>query len=560
MKTVTLLASLSLFAVSCALARAQAPAPGAAVPGGKLPVREVTVFKDGHAYLMREEALAADVRGEVVLEELPVPVMGTFWPYAIGGAKLVQAKAGRERVTSEVEVLDLRQLIEANAGKRATLKDTANDVVAGVLRGVPKRERDGGSQSASFVLIESAEGTRAVQLDQVRWIQIEGEPVKRVAQTEERERLTLRVEGGGPQARVGVVYVQRGLRWIPSYKLDIDGAGKARVQMEAALVNDLIDLADATVNLVIGVPRFEFEGLVDPISLQQEVAAVTAQISGGQSFFNNRLSNSLMTQSAEYDAGGDTQPAAPEVDGGEASEDLFVFTVQHVSLKKGERLVLPMREFELSYRDVYTLNVPFAPPMGMREQLQSERVMELAKQLAAPKAVHVLRLKNTSDAPLTTAPALVLAKGRILAQGRLHYAPVGVETDLEINTAIDIRVETDERETGRTADALTWNRENYGRIDMAGTIELRNEKRSAVELEVTRRVLGQIDTAGDGGPHKQLDLVALWSETRATEWWGWWQWPYWWFRFNGFGEFRWTLRLEPGASATLEAAWHYFWR
>ena len=51
--------------------------------------------------------------------------------------------------------------------------------------------------------------------------------------------------------------------------------------------------------------------------------------------------------------------------GGGRSEDLFVYTVEHVTLKKGQRMVLPVSEFELGYRDVYTLDIPFAaPPVG----------------------------------------------------------------------------------------------------------------------------------------------------------------------------------------------------
>src|SRR6186713_2434910 len=58
-----------------------------------LPVREVTIFKDGHAFVLREETLAADDAGDIVLDDLPEPVLGTFWPYASGGAKLLSATA-----------------------------------------------------------------------------------------------------------------------------------------------------------------------------------------------------------------------------------------------------------------------------------------------------------------------------------------------------------------------------------------------------------------------------------------------------------------------------------
>ena len=73
-------------------------------------------------------------------------------------------------------------------------------------------------------------------------------------------------------------------------------------------------------------------------------------------------------------------------------------------------------------------------------------------------------------------------------------------------------------------------------------------------------MLGLADSVGQGGSHKQLDLVQAWHGGPLPAWWGWWNWPYWWFAHNGLGEFRWQVKLEPGATAKLEASWHYFWR
>lgn len=543
------------------LARAQAPSPIAAT---KLPVREVTVFKDGHAYVVRDAALPAGGNGEIVLDELPEPVLGTFWPFASDGARLVSAKAGRETTTTEVAATDVAMFARANAGKDVVVVTNDKERIEGKLLGVAAAKEPASPHLPAgqnvVLLLSTATGTRLLPMPMVRDLEVRGGFADKVRNEEAVERLVLRVAGGGANARVGVMYVQKGLRWIPAYRLDIDGKGQAAVQFEATLVNDLVDLEHATVNLVIGVPKFEFQGLVDPISLQQEAAQVASQMRE-QQIMSNMLSNSLMTQSAGYrgrQQGG--QEPEPAVEGGDSNEDLFVFTVKDVSLKKGERLVLPIRSFALGYRDVYRLDVPFAPPMEVRQNLQSERVIELARQLAAPKARHVLRLANGSDAPLTTAPALVFAGGRVLAQGRMTYTPKGTEADLEINVAVDVCVETEEHETKRDPGPIRLGSENYGRVDVAGSIELANKKTVPVEIEVTRRALGLGDDVAQGGSKKQLDLVQAWHGGPAPGWWGWWSWPYWWFQHNGFTEFRWTVKLEPGASTKLEAGWHYFWR
>src|SRR5262249_4202290 len=102
----------------------RAAAKGARDP---LPVREVTAFKDGHACVLREGSMQPDADGRVVLEGLPVPVLGTFWPYATGDARVVSATAGRDRVVRQHEAVELRDWIDANAGADVVLVDITNE-------------------------------------------------------------------------------------------------------------------------------------------------------------------------------------------------------------------------------------------------------------------------------------------------------------------------------------------------------------------------------------------------------------------------------------------------
>ena len=48
----------------------------------KMPVREVTVFKDGHALMLHEGKMPVEESGDVLMDYLPSPVLGTFWPYS----------------------------------------------------------------------------------------------------------------------------------------------------------------------------------------------------------------------------------------------------------------------------------------------------------------------------------------------------------------------------------------------------------------------------------------------------------------------------------------------
>lgn len=548
MHTISILSSLCLAA---ALAAQDAPTANA----HSLPVKELTAFKDGHAYVVRETLLSNDAKGRVLLDELPVPVLGTFWPYATGGASVVSAKAGQRSVKVKLPATTLLQIAKANIGKLVTLDVGKDEVVSGRLQAIPTRDANG-----TILILHDNSGTRAVPISRVRDIIVSG-PFGDVVEAEQtRNRIELRVNGGGKQAKVGVIYVQKGFRWIPSYHIEIDGSGKAQVKMQATMVNDLIDLDGATVNLVVGVPKFAFAGMRDPIALQDQTPQVAmAQGYNNASLFNNALSNSLMTQTTSYSPQNAQPSGDPKIEPGEASEDLFVFPVRSVTLKKGERMIVPITSFEVPYRDVYRFDSAMAPPMEHRRNLQDQRVIELARQLAAPKVRHVLRIDNQSDMPFTTAPALVFAKGRILAQGHMKYTSRGATTDLEINTAIDVRVETEEHETNRENN-VRLNGDKYNRIELTGSIKLINAKSTPVEIEVVRRVLGHVDEVDHDGKHQQLDLVQAWSDSARPAWWSWWSWPYWWFHHNGFGECRWKVTLKPGEKLELGAKWHYFWR
>lgn len=548
MNYVALLVPLAL----CGASLAQAPTAAA-----DMPVQELTAFKDGHAYVLRDAPLGAGSGAQVALDELPSPVLGTFWPFVTGGdARLRSAKAGMEEVAVTRPAVTVLEVARANVGKQVSVEVRDGELVTGELRAIPEHEGAG-----QVLLVAQDRLVHAVAIDRVRGLTVDGAAVDVVTVKERRPRLVLDVDGGGEGARVGVVYVQKGFRWIPSYRVDLGDDGEASVQLQATLVNDLVDLEGATVNLVVGVPEFAFAGMVDPIALQQQTAQVAQAAARAQSQrFSNFLSNSLTTQVAGYGAEAQNAPATgPEVGDAEATEDLFVFPVQDVTLAKGERLVVPIAKFSVPYRDAYRLEVPMAPPMQYQQRLNDQRVIELARELAAPKVRHVLRLTNTTAGPFTTAPAMVFSSGRVLAQGHMKYTPRGATADLQINAAIDVGVEVAERELGRE-EGVELRDDRYAKIRLGGTVMLHNGKTEPVEVEVTRRVMGRVDEVRDGGESRQLDLLRAWANAPRPKWWGWWSWPWWWYQYNGFGECRWTVKLAPGERVRLEADWHYYWR
>lgn len=560
---------------------------------GRMPVKEVTVFKDGHAFVLHSGRMPTDGAGNVVMDYLPCPVLGTFWPYSAEKKAVLSAvTASQHKVRVERTALELRELIEANAGASVVITEAAASEKEAAPASYPAtilellarsgEELEATSppnsgqklpQKGNLVLLKTADGVKAVHLDRIRDITFKQAHKRAVGEEEMRNLLTLKLDwkDGKTQreAEVGLLYLQRGIRWIPEYKVVIDGNGNAVVRLQATLINELCDLEGVTAHLVVGVPSFAFKDTVDPMSLQQAAAQLS------QHFQQNArtaygLSNAIMTQQMRMREIPERQPPeaatmdlGPEVADSGRKEDLFIFTVKSITLRKGERMVVPISEFKVKYRDVYVLDIPYAPPPEVMHGFNNEQQAELARMYFAPKVTHKIRLANSSATPLTTAPALIVREDRVLAQGMMTYTSPGAESDLNITTAVDVRVRKSDTESKRTPNAVRWQGDDYGRIDLAGKITLTSFSRKAVEVEVIRQLLGNVDTIGNGGKVEMVNVyedASFLADGSRPFWWGWHSWPYWWHHFNGVGRITWTVNLEPGKPVDLAYTWHYFWR
>jgi len=578
-------------ALICLFAVAATVQAGPATPFkalARMPVKEVTVFKDGHAFVMHSGRMPTDEAGNVVMDYLPAPVIGTFWPYSADKkAKLSAVTASQRKVMIDRSALNLRELIEANTGAQVMITEAGGTNYTATILELPAQSGDEQenlaapnsgdklTQKGNVVLLKTEHGVKVVNINRIQDVSFLGNYSKSLGREEFRNLLTLKLEwnNGKPQkeADVGLLYLQRGIRWIPNYNVSIDGKGQAVVKLQATLLNELCDMDDVTAHLVIGVPTFEFKDTVDPMSLQQTVAQLSPYFrQDAQTAYG--FANAIMTQQArmsDYRQPQEGEPGrgidlGPEVAGSDKAEDLFVFTINHVSLKKGQRMVLTIGEFTLKYKDVYTLDIPFTPPEEVWRNFNSDRQSELARLFNAPKVMHKIRMSNSSKVPLTTTPALVLSGERVLAQGMMTYASPGADSDLNITTALDISVKKIDSETKRTPNAESWQNDEYGKIDLAGKITLTNYRKTPVEIEVIRNVLGNVASADHDGRTVMVNSFEDPSFSAGSgpypAWWGWYSWPWWWHHFNGIGRITWTVQLEPAKPLDLGYTWNYCWR
>lgn len=524
----------------------------------KMPIREITVFKDGHALLLHEGEMPVDAQGEIVVEGLPQPVIGSFWPYsAAPNSTLISVLAGHRKVRVDRDAITTADFLSANKGAQVTIMDKNHVVTNGVYAGM----------NGPVVLLRTLEGLKPLPLDSILNVTFRDKGETRLSEEQSRPALTLRLDWAAraipKTSRVGMMYLQKGLRWIPSYRIDIDGKGQATVKLQATLVNELADLDNVDAHLVVGVPSFAFKDTPDPISLQKAVAQLSRYFQPDSqtayAFGNSIYSQSARATEVRRPAAPEGQPADPaDADG--AREDVFVFPVRKVSLKKGEVLVLPVTEFKVDYKDVYSVEIPMTPPRDVQAQMAGRGQSEAERLHFAPKAVHKIRLANTTAQPITTAPALILHAGRLLAQGMTTYTSAGGSSDVEITTAVDIQVKKTETEKERVPNALKWRGDTFQQLLLEGKVCLTNYRKAPVEVEVTRVVLGEVGAPGGG----TVEKVNLMEDSKGSEhyphysrWYAsWW----WWNHVNPVSRITWKTTLQPGKSTDLEYAWSYYWR
>lgn len=559
------------------------PTPGwAETRLGELPVKEITVFKDGHAFVMHEGNAAVDESGDVKLDYLPRPVIGTFWPFANDkAAQLESVSAGQQRVSFDRTALTPAELIAANAGRKIIVHENDKSWPATIV-GIPERgseELDAYavpgtgsqlSQKGEYVQLKTDDGIMLVHMNRLQSVTFVEEPVTKVAQEEFRNLLTLHLNWRGQpgkQAHVGMVYLQKGIRWIPHYRLTLNDDGTVLVELQATLINEMTDLENVTTHLVVGVPSFDFKETLDPIALTQTMANLSVYFQTDNSTIASNFSNSIMLQT-QVPRGREVRQASPQQPGVDVGpgiaegqeDDLFVFTVNGISLRKGERMVLPVGQWTMKFEDLYQLKVPFAPPQEVRQSVGSEQQAEIARLLHAPKVKHVVRIKNDSEVPLTTAPTLFVKDGRLVAQGMMTYTSRGSSVDLELTTAVNVPVAIEDEETGRTADAMRFGSHHLSRIDSKGTISLTNYHNKTIRIEVERNLIGIADEVGADGQATKLNAQSqTLGDSSYPYWWSWYHWPVWWHHANTFGRISWDLELKPGEAVELPYTWHYFW-
>jgi len=506
----------------------------------------VVVFKDGFCLVTKRGTAVSDDDGRVFTEEVPdAAVLGTVWATPVEG-RLLSMHAGWEETTTtkmrKVAVGNFDGALRANVGKECAVGLTNGDRLAGTIRAV---------LGTTFLLDD-----RMHLIREVRTLEIEGmvtETESAVTTTKKAKRLTFRFEGGAARREVRLMYFRPGVRWIPTYRADLpeEGGDRATLSLQAEILNEAEDLIDVPFDLVVGVPNFRFRDVVSPMVLERTLrrAAVAADPRGAR-FLSNALHTQVMrrnTPPAAAHAPDPTRPGdirLPEEIRAAGTQDLYVYHLPAMTLRRGHRVAVPIFESRVPFRHVYT----FEHHVVHDRSRNVDRRRDASPLVISNQQVwHQLDLTNETKVPWTTGTLLLMRGSQPLAQEMLTYTPPGGRTRVPVTVAVDLRARYSERETKRENGAVRWGGDLYARIDMEGTVLLTNYKAETVEFEVRVRLGGRAGEATMDGevthfPFRPED----WRSYRGSP------------DVNNHSDVRWKGRLEAGKTVRLVVGYHFF--
>ena len=182
-------------------------------------------------------------------------------------------------------------------------------------------------------------------------------------------------------------------------------------------------------------------------------------------------------------------------------EDLFLYNRSGVNLAKGERASYNVFSGNVAYEHLYNWEVEDQPRV---DAFGNVTVANSQDGNRADSVWHAIRLKNTTNLPWTSAPALVVSGDKPVSQDTLPYAPKGASSILKITIATDIRASHEERETARQQDVSRRRGYNYDLVTVEGRLTVKNYKTKEVQLSIGKSLRGNAEFQSDQGEAVQL--------------------------------------------------------
>ena len=489
----------------------------------------VGLFKNGLAVVKRE--IKIDKAGMYIVEDVPVPIHGTFW---IESDAKVVTRLTKRRMPVDLDLLTA-SITAKFAGREVTvhLKGEAPTTLKGTVL-VPKKKVDVRTHAAAVsyrgpLMLKTAKGVSQVDPKMISHIEADGfnEKTERVQPV-----LIFDVKAmPAKTAMITISYLSHGLSWAPSYRINLTDAKKLTIQQKAVIKNELGDLGDAEVQLISGFPNIKFGHVTSPLSLQTTLSSFFSQLTSQPRRGHASMSNVMTQQAVRYQHRSPVAsafiPGQKELGDG---VDIHYQSIGKLKLVKGDSLATSVAKAEANYERIVEWSISDSRNEWGQYVDQYQRRNNPEKYSGA--AWDSLRFANPLSFPMTTAPAIVTEGDRFLGQSLSYWVNPKQTTVLHITKALSIVTRCTEKELEGNREKVMIAGRRFQRTKVEGTVTMRNHRNKEVRMVVRRRFSGELNSA-DGKPKSELMELGVYS-------------------VNERRELVWELSLKPGETKELK--------
>lgn len=503
-----------------------------ALSAQNLPVRTVTVFKNGRSLLQKSGSIPLQ-NGRYAITQLPDALFGTFWVSSADGS-LQSVFSVLDSVDAPRTALGAQDILRQNTGKSVRLHLAAgNNLGYEALEGVIEKVYDNGSDEPVVVFHTAAGRWLTLPAGEIHRAEFLSAPDLNFSRKKAQKRLELRFKPEQRDAQVGVSYLVEQLGWTPIYRLELSGKTKGRLALRAEIVNDAEDLGDAELRLAVGVPNFAFA--------DRPAALVSF---GGQVLDRYRddylsASNTLLTQQTSFSYDMPAPPSGGDAAGnfaGSQAEDFYFYSVRPGNFPKQSRYQFPIFEADVQPTHFYECVLPPATP-GSIDTYRDSRAMAEARH----PVFHFIEFKNPTAFPWTAGAVNLLSQNgsglQPVSQDLLPYTAPGATCKVKIAQTPEIKITQAEGDVDRQENAKKFFSTTYDKVKIEAQVCAVNYGDEPVTLKIRRTL--------EGSP---LSSEQKWMTTQeqAT------------LRVNPAYTLEWVLELKPGEERKWTYAYEVF--
>ena len=496
-------------------------------------MKRVAVFKNGYAFTYRE-AEAKTANGWAYTNKIPIGVLGTVWGYSTSPTvRVIELHTSETENRDTERITNLTEFLLANEGADIHVDLTGGDgktrslqgvyEIISPLRGFSPMPRvisstyqvpEATNLGDMAIALKTVTGTLVFPAARIESVEVIGQAKWSKPKVNKLNRLGIKVEGAaeGQSVILGIAALERGIRWIPAYRVEVKGTPikEAKLELEANLINELADLNNTEMYFVVGVPHFLFQDTMSPLSMNTAFAGVSGYFQSerdrrGLNISSQQVQLMNVADGADYGQR-ETEPsptiAIDEQLNSFSAEQLYLYQANSISLKKGERSSLRLFSLTVPCSEVFEWTVNDDPETQRRymDYSNSSNSQPLVRDLSS-QVWYALRLKNQTGMPWTTAPAITFREWKPIGQDMLTFTPVGGDNILRVTPATEVigTQALEEKTRERTQLNYAGSNYNFDLVTIEGTLKLRNVKKEPVEMVLTRNLVGEVLSASDDG-------------------------------------------------------------